>query len=297
MRVVLVLFLVVIANAYYEPYEIEIGNAHQLDECGDPSWGPVLNGVDLVATFNSASQRPGETTQNVEPTMGVKDYSFTDSDGFVFYFATQQNREAYLTSPGSYPLGAGGFCGFACSTHDLTCDPGMVCRGPACLITPKTYTIASDGKLYFFFGKGGMAEFLKYDGLDVPLANRSSANCNLAVELAEINQGSKCYNTEFMMCAKDQNMDLLCTPEDGCTTAKAVAPGHDSPGVSKTSNPKVSQHNGKLKRLHKLQRSHKVRTHKLDKFSKLDKLQHRLHKRGIDKSRTHIHTLAPKNDA
>jgi hypothetical protein len=79
-----------------------------IDACSQPSSNPVLNGIDLVSVFESASK--GNATI---PVTGSKKFSFVDQEGFEWWFENQQNLDAYSSSPDSFPLGAGGYCALA----------------------------------------------------------------------------------------------------------------------------------------------------------------------------------------
>ena len=80
--------------------------------CGTRTLGPVLGGIDIVATYVSARQKVEEP-----PIMGRPQYNFTNDEGFTFYFSSQVSLDAYAESPESYPVGAGGYCGAGCSGH------------------------------------------------------------------------------------------------------------------------------------------------------------------------------------
>merc|ERR1712167_110156 len=63
----------------------------QLTGCGSPDAAPVLNGVDIVATF--AQAKAG--TPTAPPVMGSSTFNHTDSEGFVFHFSSADNAAAY----------------------------------------------------------------------------------------------------------------------------------------------------------------------------------------------------------
>merc|ERR1711871_289860 len=62
----------------------------QLTSCGSPEAGPVLNGIDIVATFAQAKAAQGGTP-NAPPVMGASEFNHTDSEGFVYHFSSADN--------------------------------------------------------------------------------------------------------------------------------------------------------------------------------------------------------------
>jgi hypothetical protein len=95
--------------------------------CGDASLGPVLNGVDIVATFEAA-----KAGASIVPPAGSEEYSYTTDEGFVFWFESAANAATYADAPEAYPLGAGGYCGLAVSGNDPACN-NELCKGGACV--------------------------------------------------------------------------------------------------------------------------------------------------------------------
>lgn len=190
--------LLLVASSCTSALELTLGNASNLltDGCGAANLGPVLGGVDIVSAYAAAA-----AGSHIDPPMGSPQYRWQNLQGFFFHFTSRANLDAYSASPQSFPLGAGGYCGLACSGHDDSCASRM-CKGPACLSSPMTYEIAADGLLYFFFGGGGMKTFNYFDGTNKSQINMSSiASCAMAVREAEHVQGHQCFNTDFCMRA------------------------------------------------------------------------------------------------
>jgi len=228
LRQALLFYLVTLGSAsgHIDSFlEMTPGNASALLTCGDPTLGPVLAGVDLVATFRLA-----EAGTLAAPTMGLPQYSWTTVNGYSFYFSSQETLDAYRASPDSFPLGAGGYCGYACSGHDSTCDCHDVesceendfCKGPSCLTSPLNYEIMSDGKLYFFFAEGGKDTFKQYDALNISIEHRSSTHCDAAIEKAKsLAEDGACYNTEFYYCYAEVALGI--TPSNHSLSARRAS--------------------------------------------------------------------------
>ncbi len=161
----------------------------QIKSCGSPSDGPVLNGVDIVATYNMAKSG---TANSQPPVMGSSQFVYKDAEGFEFYFESDANRAAYKENSESFPVGAGGYCGLAVSGNDPACG-SKVCQGPACLTSSSTYEMA-EGKLFFFLGSGAMRLF---NGSN---ATESAINCDANIAQAEKSIGGTCWNTDKFMC-------------------------------------------------------------------------------------------------
>merc|ERR1711934_94410 len=160
----------------------------QLTGCGSPEAAPVLNGVDIVATF--AQAKAG--TPTAPPVMGSSTFNHTDSEGFVFHFSSADNAAAYAASPTSYPVGAGGYCGLSISGGDPACSY-QVCQGGACLTSASTYELASDGQLYFFLGPGAMRIFNE-DG------SKNTAGCAANIKAVQNLTKTTCWNTDKFNC-------------------------------------------------------------------------------------------------
>ena len=161
----------------------------QLTSCGSPSSGPVLNGVDGVATYNLAKSSQAGSQP---PIMGTSDNAFKDAEGFEFYFSSAENAALYKKNPENYPVGAGGYCGLAVSGNDPMCS-ASVCEGPACLTSDSTYEMAN-GKLFFFLGSGAMRIFNSNN------ATASAISCDANIAQAESTIGGTCWNTDKFNC-------------------------------------------------------------------------------------------------
>jgi len=167
--------------------------------CGTRTLGPVLGGIDIVATYVSARQKVEEP-----PIMGRPQYNFTNDEGFTFYFSSQASLDAYAESPESYPVGAGGYCGGSCSGMDANCadewnsnDPvwGVDhCLGGICPTSSVAHQIASNGVLYFFRSETSRDVFNRVASNQDQAA--SIANCTETVRLAAQAQGFTCWNTD-----------------------------------------------------------------------------------------------------
>lgn len=160
-------------------------------ECGDPTAGAVMSGVDIVATYlNANASLSGASPQ--APVMGSALYNYTSDEGFTFWFSSAGNVALYASSPETFPLGAGGYCGLAVSGNDPACNY-EVCKGPACITEAATNQVAPDGKLYFFLGAGAVKQFNED-------AEGNAANCASEVERVEDSTGISCFNTDLFRC-------------------------------------------------------------------------------------------------
>jgi len=178
-------------KAYFSVFSFffTLASAENMIKCGTPSAGPVLNGLDLVETLKSLAYGNAPVFAN------STEHSYVDEDGFVFQFASEENKETYLANVDLYQIGAGGYCGFAVSGFDPACgSDGDSCNGPACLTSDETAEIlVNDGKMYFFLGNGALNQFMKTDG------SRENAADNL--EEARKSSGyANCYNTDLFRC-------------------------------------------------------------------------------------------------
>lgn len=160
--------------------------AGTIDTCSPPSYGPVLNGVDVVSVFTSAIS--GNSTV---PSIGSPELSYVDEEGFEWWFESSSNLEDFKSTPASYPLGAGGYCALAVSGNDPACDY-EVCTGPACLDSADTHAVY-EGKLYFFLGSG--ARKLFEQDLQENLKNVEDVITDV-----EIRNEITCLNTEVFRC-------------------------------------------------------------------------------------------------
>ena len=68
--------------------------------CGDPSDGPVLGGIDLVAAYNNPL---------AEPQMGTLAFVDSSLGGYRFYFASQANLAAFTANTSKYVPRYGGY--------------------------------------------------------------------------------------------------------------------------------------------------------------------------------------------
>ena len=68
--------------------------------CGDPSVGPVLGGVDLVGTFNNPTAKP---------VLGSSAFVDSSLGGYKFYFASQENLDAFKVNATKYVPRYGGY--------------------------------------------------------------------------------------------------------------------------------------------------------------------------------------------
>ena len=159
--------------------------------CSEPSSGPVMDGIDLVDTkrailFGKAPVYAAGT-----------DFSYTDEDGFEFRFNSADNRDEFQNNPSFYELAAGGFCPYAASGQDPACDgvAGEACNGPACLTDEDSVeVIESDGKMYFFLGKGALSKFMTA-GADI--VEDTQKNTDEALSKSSF---KTCLNTELFKC-------------------------------------------------------------------------------------------------
>ena len=69
-------------------------------ECGDPAIGPVLGGVDFVATFQSPK---------AAPVMGTAAFNDTALGGYTFHFSSQENLETFRSNRTRYAPKYGGY--------------------------------------------------------------------------------------------------------------------------------------------------------------------------------------------
>lgn len=89
----------------------------------------AIDGYDPVAYFKSK-----------KAVKGKKEMAVTHQ-GVVYYFATAENKEAFIKSPAQYEPQYGGWCAYA-----------MGDSGEKVSVDPETFKVL-DGKLYLFYNK------------------------------------------------------------------------------------------------------------------------------------------------
>ncbi len=89
--------------------------------------GLALEGYDAVSYFNGS-----------KPTKGKSSIQAT-SDGVVYYFANEKNKQAFVQNPEKYKPQYGGWCAYA-----------MGAKGEKVEVDPNTFKIIN-GKLYLFY--------------------------------------------------------------------------------------------------------------------------------------------------
>ena len=71
--------------------------AAELKRCGWPWEGPVLDGVDVAATYDAAVLARARHRPLGAPVRGSANYSAT-VDGFTYLFASTESRDAFAVS-------------------------------------------------------------------------------------------------------------------------------------------------------------------------------------------------------
>ncbi|KAH8066846.1 voltage-gated potassium channel [Aureococcus anophagefferens] len=190
-------------------------SAH-LKRCGWPWEGPVLEGVDVAATYDAAVLARARHRPLGAPVRGSANYSAT-VDGFTYLFASTESRDAFAAAPGDYELGAGGF----------SVGVGGA-RASACAASADTDDLAADGKLYFFRDAARHAFF---DDEAVAIAGAAKA-----VAAAENATGAPCRNTASFRCGGGAAAGTAAEPTDPPTDPPGAAPASLAP-VAPTAAP------------------------------------------------------------
>jgi YHS domain-containing protein len=81
---------------------LALGLAAATHECGDPSLGPVLGGVDFVATMMSGDPKAA-------PTMGSSAFNDSALGGYTFFFDNEANLDAFRANRTKYAPKYGGY--------------------------------------------------------------------------------------------------------------------------------------------------------------------------------------------
>ena len=134
--------------------------------CANPSYGPVLGGVDFVATYNlyNATAYDLGLNQTVAPLgndsitayWGVS--AVNPSMNYTFYFTTEDNRETFLGNPTKYLPKWGSFCAFGIANETCPDHPWSAsCLGP---YGNRGFWSLYNDDLYFFRAKSA---FLLFD--------------------------------------------------------------------------------------------------------------------------------------
>lgn len=87
----------------------------------------AINGYDPVSYFTKNKAEKGSKTIN------------TTYDGVIYYFASTNNKDAFIKSPQSYEPQYGGWCAYA-----------MGAKGEKVEVDPETFKLVN-GKLYLFY--------------------------------------------------------------------------------------------------------------------------------------------------
>eukprot|EP00211_Chloroparvula_japonica_P009046 CAMPEP_0119125394 /NCGR_PEP_ID=MMETSP1310-20130426/4681_1 /TAXON_ID=464262 /ORGANISM="Genus nov. species nov., Strain RCC2339" /LENGTH=182 /DNA_ID=CAMNT_0007115455 /DNA_START=145 /DNA_END=693 /DNA_ORIENTATION=+ len=155
--------------------------------CGSPDAGPVMHGLDLVATRGAAMN-------GSLPVFGRQDINYTDAEGFVYLFTSSSHRDEFLANPDDYRVGAAGYCGFAVTGNDKGCNPPYEpCNGGVCLDSPDTFMIQpTNNMLYFFLSPHARRLFV---GKDDGALSARQAEANVAIA-GVVHQVRNCINTD-----------------------------------------------------------------------------------------------------
>ncbi len=125
------------------------------EHCSNPIYGPVMGGLDLVATYHSYNKTAIALGQFPDAVKGSPSISITygvsavnHSMPYTFHFATTENRDLFIANPSQYIPQYGGFCSWGianeyCPSYTWSAD----CLGPS---GNWYYYLAHDNKLYFF---------------------------------------------------------------------------------------------------------------------------------------------------
>ncbi len=133
--------------------------------CADPSTGPVLGGIDFVATYNSYNSTAHTLghNQTVAP-LGDAAYSLSygvsaidPSKMYTFYFINQTNKDAFIENPDKYIPQWGGFCSWGMAWEYCPKYPWSAsCLGPSG--NAYMWSMYED-KLFFFLRKSAFILF------------------------------------------------------------------------------------------------------------------------------------------
>ena len=120
--------------------------------CGSSSDAPALAGTDVVEYFR---------TQGAAATPGSPAYAASHGTA-VYYFASQDNLEAFAAAPETYAPQLGGFCAYQLSGADLGSHDTVLCTVALDTVDPDVWTLY-DGKLYLFKGDTALDAMLSGD--------------------------------------------------------------------------------------------------------------------------------------
>ncbi len=133
--------------------------------CADPSYGPVLGGVDFVATYNlyNATAYDLGLNQTVAPLgsdsitayWGVS--AVNPSMNYTFYFTSEDNRDTFLGNPAKYLPKWGSFCAFGIASEICPNSAWSAsCLGP---YGNRHIWAMYDDRLYFFLRESAFLLF------------------------------------------------------------------------------------------------------------------------------------------
>jgi len=167
-------------------------------QCGDPTKGPVLGGVDLVAAVRQAGL-------NTSDPFGSSDNAVLLGN-YTFWFQSPGNALEFTHNATAYVPRYGGYCGIAMTGHDDCCAPLKYCLGPTCTKQHLSYG-SFGGRLVFFFGSMVAAGWEKNGRAAQNLAD-ADANWASVVQQRSIPPVDAvrhpdipaCFNTDYLWC-------------------------------------------------------------------------------------------------
>ncbi len=114
--------------------------------------GIALDGYDAVSYFNEKKPVKGDPSVRAI------------SDGVVYYFATEKNKQTFLQNPQKYKPQYGGWCAYA-----------MGANGEKVEVDPETYKVVN-GKLYLFYNAFFNNTLITWNKDESNLKSKADAN-------------------------------------------------------------------------------------------------------------------------
>ena len=162
------------------------------ENCGDPNYGPVAQGIDFVDLLNGYNRN----NQTLEPKQGSNKFTAKYED-YTFWFLNDTNLELFKSNPIKYRPKYGCYCSWTLTGNDQYCpminnNTQKWCIGPLCTFTQNGYAIYDD-TIYCFCGSGAKGDFNYHPSSQ---QNIQSADENWTTYLEQQNV-QNCFNTQY----------------------------------------------------------------------------------------------------
>ena len=132
----------------------------ELESLCDVRSKPVLGGADVVA-YRALAWAPTAGAGRAPAVAGSARHNATVGGGFTYWFASEENRLAFLANGSPFAPAVGGFCAYGLTGHDpRNADMTRLTQLTSVPTDPDVWYVDSSGSLFLFRGDDAMALFL-----------------------------------------------------------------------------------------------------------------------------------------